>query len=305
MKSRSNGGDVTIENLRPICGNCNKSIGGNDMDEFMMKHKIPQPLNWFGLIITEDIIEPEIKSKKSASKQSTKIIDEYVDEAQKDSKNSFISLEITRNIYSIKHKCKCVNTCSDECIMLKNDILFYKIVNELAELNNTGILPACGFTIDSSTGKFKINDSIWKSYIETQSKYSEIIAKYGDNIFTVFKDSNNTIHNLKSKNIYADKDSRTVFLESLVGKNTIYKGVVNKFIVNNYLDYITKNNYINFISVVLDSSIVKLEFDIDRKAKKKGNMKLYYTNYAEDIKDLNYKKKLFHDIEYDVWLFEI
>lgn len=33
--SRKNGGPVTLENLRSICGQCNKSMGTNDMDEFI------------------------------------------------------------------------------------------------------------------------------------------------------------------------------------------------------------------------------------------------------------------------------
>jgi 5-methylcytosine-specific restriction endonuclease McrA len=49
IKSEKNGGEVTIENLRPICGNCNKSIGGNNMDEFMDRYKIKKPKNWNGL----------------------------------------------------------------------------------------------------------------------------------------------------------------------------------------------------------------------------------------------------------------
>ncbi len=49
IKSEKNGGEVTIENLRPICGHCNKSIGGNNMDEFMDKYKIKKPSNWNGI----------------------------------------------------------------------------------------------------------------------------------------------------------------------------------------------------------------------------------------------------------------
>ena len=51
IKSEKNGGEVNIENLRPICGNCNKSIGGNNMDEFMTKYKIKKPKNWNGIVI--------------------------------------------------------------------------------------------------------------------------------------------------------------------------------------------------------------------------------------------------------------
>jgi hypothetical protein len=49
IKSEKNGGEVTVENLRPICGHCNKSISGNNMDEFMDRYKIKKPSNWNGI----------------------------------------------------------------------------------------------------------------------------------------------------------------------------------------------------------------------------------------------------------------
>ncbi len=49
IKSEKNGGEITIENLRPICGHCNKSIGSNNMDEFMDRYKIKKPSNWNGI----------------------------------------------------------------------------------------------------------------------------------------------------------------------------------------------------------------------------------------------------------------
>ena len=36
--SESDGGEVTIQNLRPICSLCNKSMGKKNMEEFMKKH---------------------------------------------------------------------------------------------------------------------------------------------------------------------------------------------------------------------------------------------------------------------------
>ena len=50
IKSEKNGGEITIENLRPICSNCNKSIGSKDMDDFMTKYKIKKPKNWNGIV---------------------------------------------------------------------------------------------------------------------------------------------------------------------------------------------------------------------------------------------------------------
>ena len=36
--SEANGGQTTLENLRPICAQCNLSMGSKNMDEFMKKH---------------------------------------------------------------------------------------------------------------------------------------------------------------------------------------------------------------------------------------------------------------------------
>ena len=47
--SESNGGQTIVENLRPICGQCNTSIGKNNMDEFMVKYGIAKPENWDGI----------------------------------------------------------------------------------------------------------------------------------------------------------------------------------------------------------------------------------------------------------------
>ena len=38
--SESNGGKINIENLRPICQNCNSSMGTKNMDEFIIEYNI-------------------------------------------------------------------------------------------------------------------------------------------------------------------------------------------------------------------------------------------------------------------------
>jgi len=38
VKSEVNGGEITIENLRPICGQCNSSMGIKNMDIFMKEN---------------------------------------------------------------------------------------------------------------------------------------------------------------------------------------------------------------------------------------------------------------------------
>ena len=46
VKAEATGGPTTIENLRPICGHCNKSIGKKNMEDFMTLYGIPKPTNW-------------------------------------------------------------------------------------------------------------------------------------------------------------------------------------------------------------------------------------------------------------------
>lgn len=46
--SEYNGGSTCLENLRPICSRCNRSIGSKNMDNFMDIYKFNKPKNWYG-----------------------------------------------------------------------------------------------------------------------------------------------------------------------------------------------------------------------------------------------------------------
>jgi len=48
--SEKDGGTTTIENLRPICSLCNKSMGAQNMQEFMREYGYRKPRNWNGKI---------------------------------------------------------------------------------------------------------------------------------------------------------------------------------------------------------------------------------------------------------------
>lgn len=38
--AESNGGELNLNNLKPICNSCNSSMGKQNMDEFIMKYKL-------------------------------------------------------------------------------------------------------------------------------------------------------------------------------------------------------------------------------------------------------------------------
>jgi hypothetical protein len=46
--SHKDGGDATIQNLRPICSFCNRSIGKRNMEEFMRQYGIAKRDDWDG-----------------------------------------------------------------------------------------------------------------------------------------------------------------------------------------------------------------------------------------------------------------
>ena len=47
IESEACGGQVTVQNLRPICTSCNSSMGTNNMKEFATKHGMKHRLGWF------------------------------------------------------------------------------------------------------------------------------------------------------------------------------------------------------------------------------------------------------------------
>jgi hypothetical protein len=54
--SESNGGGVTIDNIRPICSACNLSMGVRNMDEFVKAH-YPNNIAKFSAIVYDDTIK--------------------------------------------------------------------------------------------------------------------------------------------------------------------------------------------------------------------------------------------------------
>jgi hypothetical protein len=66
--SEKNGGKVTLNNLRPICGSCNSSMGIQNMDEFMVKYGLDQKKPDIK-IKGKKLIEPSNSKDKKKSKK--------------------------------------------------------------------------------------------------------------------------------------------------------------------------------------------------------------------------------------------
>jgi hypothetical protein len=308
--SRLNGGEDTIDNLRPICGHCNKSIGCSNMDEFMDKYKIKQPDNWNGYknnnISEEQYIEKPKKALKKIICKKEKKLEEVIIPVEYTTKSTLLKFEFTKNIYKIAHICCCGGICSDECKLMKRNILYYKLVDEFENSNKIGVFPVCPFSKNEITNTFSIDQNDWLTYIINIRTYSsDIIDKYYSNIFEIFKGQNEDLEKLKLKKINSDISHRLEFLTHLLGDNPIYKGVINKYIMNYYLNFITMNYYINDVTFNLNYSTIQIIFEVDKSKKIFSNMKLYYTNNVADTKDIAYKKILFQDNENLIWIYQL
>jgi hypothetical protein len=65
--SEKNGGKVHLNNLRPVCSSCNKSIGTRNMEHFMEQYGFEKNENWYG-----------IDKKKISNDNTKKIHDDYM-----------------------------------------------------------------------------------------------------------------------------------------------------------------------------------------------------------------------------------
>lgn len=57
IKSRSKNGSDVIQNLRPICSLCNKSMGTLNMELFMTKYGFTKNKNWYGSCEKSDVLK--------------------------------------------------------------------------------------------------------------------------------------------------------------------------------------------------------------------------------------------------------
>jgi hypothetical protein len=98
--SEKNGGKVHLNNLRPICSACNKSIGTRNMEHFMEQYGFEKNKNWYG--INKKKVNNNIK-KKYTSTDSHEISveiesDENISDEINPDENIFDEINYDKNI---------------------------------------------------------------------------------------------------------------------------------------------------------------------------------------------------------------
>jgi P4 family phage/plasmid primase-like protien len=92
--SEKNGGKVTIDNMRPLCSQCNTSMGSSNMEEFMKKYGFEKSLSWNGNINKEEAITIKEEQDKKTSKQAKKSVKKIVNDKPNEEGNNDKRLEI-------------------------------------------------------------------------------------------------------------------------------------------------------------------------------------------------------------------
>ncbi len=57
IQAESKGGETTLQNLRPICSSCNKSVGTQNMETYMKTYGFTKNANWDGIKKHDDIVD--------------------------------------------------------------------------------------------------------------------------------------------------------------------------------------------------------------------------------------------------------
>jgi 5-methylcytosine-specific restriction endonuclease McrA len=212
VKSRVNGGDVTVDNLRPICGNCNKSIGGNDMDEFMDKFKIKKPENWDGF---KPQVEPENNQKKRITKlKGGDILEADIDlqvdlEVELQDDKQTLNFEINRNTYNNVYKCICKESCGGECKILESTITEHKDAINKQLMN---------YYLDSISKTYhieKININIEKKLIKIIVDINKSKSKKSGNMKLYYTNNLDDTKTIKHKKLLAQDNDNHIWLYEL------------------------------------------------------------------------------------------
>lgn len=169
VKSLKDGGETTVDNLRPICSLCNRSMGSKHMEEFMKSIGVTKSNNWSGLQqnefhsnsneiqknsptescpisnflekekIKNEITRKENKKNDSCQNSSDNSLSEKSNSNNKKFPCSSCSKSFSRKFNLIRHQkeSKCKNKFKCECgeIIKKNDFEHIEICTKMKYKN--------------------------------------------------------------------------------------------------------------------------------------------------------------------------
>jgi len=167
IESKFNGGKTTIQNLRPICGLCNKSMGIKNMETFMNEYGFIKNKNWDGIRKdNEDTNDNKTtnntkdnkktkKPKDNTEKQNEKTIKDEQITSKEDILNDFLNSLLLKQlqqicrifyIYTGGTKVKLIEK------IIKNKIQLCEIINNI-DVNKKYLILCDGFKYCSKCEK--------------------------------------------------------------------------------------------------------------------------------------------------------
>lgn len=162
VEAEAKGGETTLENLRPICQNCNVSMGTKNMEEFMQMNKFIKGPNWNGYktktddpqlaLITTEMEKLKLDIGESSSSSSLNKNDKFYEKIN----DTQLSL-FCKNLHLDND-----NTRKDMIIKLTNKGFNYD--NYKAEIKQTLRTYGSAFTLYNSGERLNILCDIIKDY---------------------------------------------------------------------------------------------------------------------------------------------
>jgi len=159
-------GKATVENLRPVCKKCNKSIGTKNIDKFMTKHKYSKNENWNGLP-NKIIASTPINEKKSDPNEiiaSTPTDEKKSDPIQIDQR-SLAMVKINNFLTTVKKLDSLAqdNIVENKEIELKNKVAEYKKNDSDNNFMNIDVLLSHS---QYKSSLFEKNNPLFKAYYD-------------------------------------------------------------------------------------------------------------------------------------------
>ena len=177
--SEKHGGKVHINNLRPICSACNKSVGAKNMEEFMEKYGLVKNKNWDGIDNTSD--ESDDPKKKQIKKATKNNSSEESDSQAAKNMTVFLNIMTVRKIRQI-------------CIMfdisiggtkgkliekiINNSHTIKEILNRIDDINNKKYMIQCyGTDICNQAHIYFTNKRLTDTSITEKIRHIDVDSK--------------------------------------------------------------------------------------------------------------------------------